>query len=215
VSTIEQGPTAVEIDVVRAWVDGWVVSRSAPAAVEMPGGFRVDVGLPGHLVRYVMFDVAGVRELAGSRAQSGTWIKTAAPAEDVVPLLTPAWTVHDPEFLMTTPLRRGAASVPSGYTVHGEERGDVSVIRVRAADGSVAAGGRIARTGSTAAVDAVSTEPAHRRRGLGGVVMTALADAAARAGAETGVLVATSAGLALYRTLGWTLRSEITPASVA
>jgi GNAT superfamily N-acetyltransferase len=215
VSTIEHGSSVVGMDVVRAWVDGWVLSRSAPAAVEMPGGFRIDVGLPGHVVRYVLFDVAGVRELALGRAERGTWIKTAAPAESVVPSLTPAWTVDDPEFLMSTPLRRGIAAVPSGYTVHGEERGDVIVVRIQAADGSVAAGGRIARTGSTATVDAVSTEPAHRRRGLGGVVMTALTDAAARAGAETGVLVATASGRALYRSLGWELRSEITPAFVA
>ncbi|MYW05355.1 GNAT family N-acetyltransferase [Streptomyces sp. SID3343] len=212
---MERGSPVVGKDVVRAWVDGWVLSRSVPAAVEIPGGFRIDVGEPGHVVRYVLFDIARVRELAVGRADGGTWIKTAAPAEVVVPALTPAWTVNDPEFLMSTPLRRGVTAVPSGYTVHTEERGGVTVVRVRAADGSVAAGGRIARTGSTAVVDVVSTEPAHRRRGLGAVVTTALTDAAAQAGAETAVLVATAQGRALYRSLGWESRSEITPAFVA
>jgi predicted GNAT family acetyltransferase len=49
----------------------------------------------------------------------------------------------------------------------------------------------------------VVTEEAHRRRGLGGLVMRTLADRALEEGAALGVLGAIDAGRALYETLGW------------
>ncbi|WP_406286342.1 GNAT family N-acetyltransferase [Embleya sp. NBC_00896] len=211
-STIDQERAAARSDVVRAWVDGWAVARSVPAPIAVDGGFRLDVGLPGHLVRYVLFDVDAVAELALTRAEPGTWIKTAAPAEQVRSALTPTWTEGAPEYLMTTPLRRTRATAPAGYTIDVETRGGLTSACLLAADRTVAARGRVAVTGSTAVVDDVLTDPAHRRRGLGSVLMTRLADAAAEQGATTGVLVASPAGRELYRTLGWTLRSEITPA---
>ncbi|MFD9068413.1 GNAT family N-acetyltransferase [Kitasatospora purpeofusca] len=57
--------------------------------------------------------------------------------------------------------------------------------------------------------DQIETAPAHRRRGLGSVVMRALEDAGHRHGAATGLLVATPEGKALYSTLGWTLRATM------
>ncbi|MET7299872.1 GNAT family N-acetyltransferase [Embleya sp. NPDC005575] len=199
-------------ELVRAWVTGWAPARELPPPVEVAGGFRLHVGLPGHRVRYVLFDVDRVAELARTRTAPGTWIKVLAPAERVRQDLTPAWIVGEPEYPMTGPLRRATASAPSGYTIEVESTGEVILVRLRAADGDVAAYGRIAVTGETAVADRIGTEAAHRRRGLGSVVMTALGDAAAARGARTGVLVASSDGLALYSTLGWTRHGVLTPA---
>ena len=58
-------------------------------------------------------------------------------------------------------------------------------------------------------VDQVSTEPAHQRRGLGTVVMRALANAALEAGSSTGILGATNQGRALYETLGWKVHAPL------
>lgn len=33
----------------KAWADGWAISRGTSAPVEVPEGYRIDVGLPGHL----------------------------------------------------------------------------------------------------------------------------------------------------------------------
>ncbi|MFF7250344.1 GNAT family N-acetyltransferase [Embleya sp. NPDC008237] len=199
-------------ELIRAWVTGWAPAREVPPPVEVAGGFRLHVGLPGHRVRYVLFDVERVAELARTRTAPGTWIKVLAPAEQLRPLLTPAWTVGEPEYPMTGPLRRATASVPSGYTLEVEPAGAVVLVRLRAADGTVAAHGRIAVTGETAVADRIGTDAAHRRRGLGSVVMTALGDAAAARGAHTGVLVASPDGYALYTTLGWTRHGVLTPA---
>ncbi|WP_436674482.1 GNAT family N-acetyltransferase [Micromonospora sp. URMC 107] len=71
---------------------------------------------------------------------------------------------------------------------------------------------RLAGAGEFGIVDQVATEPAHRRRGLGSVVMRARCDHAAWLGIRTGILVATDDGRALYRALGWTVRSPVSGA---
>jgi predicted GNAT family acetyltransferase len=53
--------------------------------------------------------------------------------------------------------------------------------------------------------DQIITEEAHRRLGLGTVVMLNLDAVAEQAGATNRLLVATAAGRALYECLGWTV----------
>ncbi|WP_127356693.1 GNAT family N-acetyltransferase [Actinacidiphila soli] len=66
-------------------------------------------------------------------------------------------------------------------------------------------------SGSDAAVfDQIETSPAHRRKGLGSLVMRALANAAYDAGATTGVLGATVEGRALQESLGWRTDAPLT-----
>lgn len=211
-SVIDQEQPTATPDVVRAWVGGWAVSRSVRPPVEVAGGFRLEIGLPGHRVRYVLFDVERMAELVPALTAPGTWLKVSAPAERVAPLLTPAWTVGEPEYLMTVPLRRATALAPDGYTLRTATDGGITTVRIHDADGTTAASGQMGVAGPAAVADRILTDPAHRRRGLGSVLMTALGDAAAKRGAATGVLVATRDGLALYRALGWTLREAITPA---
>ncbi|MFJ8742114.1 GNAT family N-acetyltransferase [Embleya sp. NPDC127516] len=211
-STIDRERSISTAELIRAWVTGWAAARSVPAPVEAAGGFRLDVGLPEHRVRYVLHDVGHVAETARTRTDPGTWIKSFGPPERIGPELTPAWTIGDPEYVMTGPLRQAAVVPPSGYTIEVEPVGAVVFVRLLAGDGAVAASGRIGVTGETAVADQIRTDPAHRRRGLGSVLMTALGDAAAERGARTGVLVATPAGRALYTRLGWTLYGVLTPA---
>jgi GNAT superfamily N-acetyltransferase len=53
--------------------------------------------------------------------------------------------------------------------------------------------------------DQIVTDEAHRRLGLGTVVMLNLDAVAEQAGATDRLLVATEAGRALYERLGWTV----------
>jgi GNAT superfamily N-acetyltransferase len=209
-----QALQSVRLEIVRAWVDGWVVSRNAPLPVPEPWGLRVDVGLPGHVTRHVLPAPTpdDLRLLTETISAPGTWLKLCAPAEAVVPWLTPAWSVDGPEFMMTGQLTRGRVTAPDGYTLAVTTRSEVTVARLLSAAGEIAARGQIAVTGRTAVVDQVETAPNHRRRGLGSVVMRALADVAASRGARTGILVATPAGQALYQSIGWTTRTPMTAA---
>ncbi|MEW9554635.1 GNAT family N-acetyltransferase [Nonomuraea sp. NPDC050783] len=200
---------------VRAWVDGWVISRNAPEPVREPWGLRVDVGLPGHVARHIVAAPTPelLRHLTARITAPGTWLKLCAPAEAVAPLLPPPWTVKDREFMMTARLARAAPpEPPPGYTLAVTTRAGVTAARLLTAAGEVAARGQFAVSGTTAVVDQVETAAGHRRRGLGTVVMRTLAARAAARGARTGVLVATAEGQALYETLGWTLHTPMTAA---
>lgn len=197
------------------WVHGWARSRgTAPPAPE-PDGFRIDVGQHGHRVRYVLTspDTAGAR--ARSAASPGTWLKICGPRADAVAALGSPWRTGAPECLMSIGLGTArTGEPPRGYTVGMRESGPVIDVFVRAADGGTAASGRIALRGSSATVDQVVTEPAHRRRGLGRLVMGALGSAAAERGATRAVLVATEDGRGLYTALGWAVDAPLTAAHV-
>ncbi|WP_231950674.1 GNAT family N-acetyltransferase [Allokutzneria albata] len=189
---------------VREWVHGWALTRGTPAPVEEPDGYRVDVGLPGHRVRYVLPDVSTVDERCAALTAPGTWLKICGS-----PAVPPQWTVGGPEYLMGKDLfsPQRVSALP-GYRVSRSSDGVV----VRAADGSLAAAGRFAVWGEASVVDQVVTEPAHRRKGLGSVVMSELDALAVELGAVRAVLVATEDGLALYRRLGWAVLSPVTAA---
>ncbi|RZS40863.1 acetyltransferase (GNAT) family protein [Herbihabitans rhizosphaerae] len=205
---------AADPGVLHAWGRGWAVSRATPPPVAVPGGFRIDVGLPGHVARYLLptVDVDTLLPLIAAITEPGTWLKVCAPEPVVRPLLPAGWTVHAPEYLMTATLRSPAVSAPDGYTLATTVTGGAIDVVVRDPAGVLAASGRAGCDGPTAVIDQVETAPEHRRRGLGRVVMAALADQAARIGAVDGVLVATSDGHALYEALGWSTRSHVTPA---
>lgn len=201
---------------VTAWVHGWALSRRVPAPAAIPGGHRVDVGLPGHRVRRVLhtYDAEALARLALEHAEPGTWIKAGGDADEFHAALPAQWRTADTGYLMTAPFAPAAATPPDPYTLTLDEDGAVITARVLDADGGTAAQGQLAVYAAYAIVDQVETDPAHRRRGLGGTVMRALAGGAYARGARTGVLVATDEGRALYESLGWTWRSDVPGAYV-
>lgn len=223
-----EGGARAPVRAVAAWVDGWARSRGTAAPRVVPGGFRIEVGLPHHRARYVLPaadpDVLGalVREIG----TPGLWIKVCAPRAVVARALTASWRFSEPQYLMTTPLTRAAAPPPApppGYRLDVTRQDGVFEARVLptsadATPGTPAASGRAALTTGapgglrSAVFDMIGTAEEHRRRGLGRLVMAALASSAAEHGARQGVLVASPEGRALYRALGWQLRSPVTEA---
>ncbi|MFD0369059.1 GNAT family N-acetyltransferase [Streptomyces sp. NPDC059071] len=200
--------------ITSAWVRGWTVSRGTPPAVVEPWGYRIDVGLPGHVFRHVLPhpDEVSVGKLCAAVTEPGAWLKVMAAPEDVAPWITEGWTIpDDPGFMMTKRLDPSVRPAPpEGYARTTETGEGVIRVRILAPDGTLAARGQIAPTGPTAVADQIETDPAHRRRGLGANVMRTLEAAAAQAGAETGVLSATTDGMALYDSLDWYYRGPLT-----
>ncbi|OEJ25048.1 GNAT family N-acetyltransferase [Streptomyces agglomeratus] len=196
-------------DAIRAWVDGWVVSRGAADPVPQPWGLTVDVGLPHHATRHVLTDAdeATVRKLAEAYGAPAVALKVFLEPETVAPWLGPEWVSDGPGWLMTTPLAgrpgRETPAAPDGYALKSWRRGGVTRVLVVAPDGGFAARGQVAPTGGTAVVDQVETAPAHRRKGLGALVMSVLHEAAYAQGATVGILGATTDGRGLYESLGW------------
>ncbi|MFG2011394.1 GNAT family N-acetyltransferase [Micromonospora sp. NPDC048868] len=208
------GPPHTQAELVMAWGRGWAVSRDTPTPVAVPGGFRIDVGRPGHRVRHVLhtYDADSLGRLGRELTEPGTWIKVSGDRAGLRAALPDAWTLDIAGHLMSAPLTPGAAEPPAPYATRVVAEGGVVVATVLDAYGHRAAIGRLAAAGEFGIVDQVETEPAHRRRGLGSVVMRALCDHAARLGMRTGILVATDEGRALYRALGWTARSDLSGA---
>ncbi|MFF9477858.1 GNAT family N-acetyltransferase [Streptomyces sp. NPDC014733] len=211
------------VRVIEVWAHGWARARTHPAPRAVPGGFRIELGSPRDAVRYIVPapDPGALRDLARTVAAPHTWLKIFAPRAEVAPLLSDAWRLHGPQYLMTAPPPPSdqVTPAPPGYRLDTEECDGILDVRVWAtgdAAGVPAASGRTALTGGTggapvsAVYDMITTEPAHRRRGLGRLVMTTLGVHAARRGATEGVLVATPSGRELYTALGWCLRSPVT-----
>lgn len=212
-------------EVVRSWVDGWVVSRGAAPPVVESWGFTIDVGQAKHPTRHVLgatgtgIQEADVRKVAASVSGADAWLKIFDRPDRVTPWLGPEWWL-DPElgYLMTVPftssppLTPHQLSAPDGYRLRTWARGGVIRAMVTAVDGSWAARGQIAPTGRTAVADQIETSPGHRRKGLGSLVMRTLALAAVEQGAEIGVLAGTPEGRALYESLGWRVVAELTSA---
>ncbi|NRQ32313.1 GNAT family N-acetyltransferase [Nonomuraea sp. NN258] len=178
----------------------------------------MEVGLPGHVTRHIIPNPTQetLERLTAAITVPGTWLKICAPVETVAPWIPGTWSVKVEEYMMTATLTRAAprprAVAPPGYTLAITTRSGVTVARLLTDDGEIAARGQFAVSGRTAVVDQVETAVNHRRRGLGTVIMRTLAATAWSAGARTGVLVATGEGQALYRTLGWSLHTEVTAA---
>ncbi|MGW6206308.1 GNAT family N-acetyltransferase [Streptomyces sp. NPDC055089] len=197
----------------RAWVEGWAVSRGAAPPVVEPWGFTVDVGLAGHVTRHVLADAdeSLVRKVTETAAAPGTWIKVFLPLQTVAPWVTPGWRFDDDGFLMSAPLHPTAARAPDGYQVRTWARGGVTRVLVRTEGGAFAARGQVAvSTRGCVVVDQVETSPDHRRKGLGSLVMRTLGNAAVATGSSTGVLAATTEGQSLYEALGWHTHSPLT-----
>ncbi|MGW3646497.1 GNAT family N-acetyltransferase [Streptomyces sp. NPDC000878] len=205
---------------VRAWVDGWVVSRGASPPLVEPWGYTIDVGTAEHVTRHVLDAVNDaveertVRKVADAVTGTGVTLKVFADPATVVGRLGEGWrTDPEPGFLMSVPLTPAEApAAPDGYRVRVWTRAGVTRVMLAAPDGSWAARGQIAPTGRTAVVDQVETSPAHRRRGLGSFVMRTLAREAVAQGAEQGVLAGTPDGRALYEALGWRVDALLTNA---
>ncbi|MEU2788958.1 GNAT family N-acetyltransferase [Streptomyces sp. NPDC007100] len=216
---------AAHRDTVRTWVYGWARCRGTATPVAVPGGFHIDIGLPEHAGRYVLpaADPGLLRGLAASITVPNLWIKVCAPREEIAPLLPPAWEFAEPQFLMSAalPVSAGPVVPPPGYLVETADKDGTGVIDCRvldAATGEPAAWGRAALTHASAppsaVYDKINTAPAHRRRGLGSLLMHALTAYAVRLGATHGILVASPAGRSLYRSLGWQYHAPLTAARI-
>ncbi|TWF89900.1 acetyltransferase (GNAT) family protein [Streptomyces capillispiralis] len=204
----------MDAELVRSWVEGWVVSRGAAPPVAEAWGLTVVVGLTGQVTRHVLPDAneSLVRKLTETATAPGTWLKLFLPPQTVAPWVAPGWRFDDDGFLMSAPLHPTAAEAPEGYQVRTWARGGVTRVLVLTEDGEFAARGQVAvpSPGRTAVVDQVETSPAHRRRGLGGLVMRTLENATVAAGSSTAVLAATTEGQALYESLGWRTHGPLT-----
>ncbi|HEY9393132.1 MAG TPA: GNAT family N-acetyltransferase [Nocardioides sp.] len=207
-------------DLVARWARGWAYARGFPRPAAVPGGVRVEVREAGRQVEWVATDdaetLAGLVDTARATPEAWLSVVTESPA-GVRPWFVEAGLVANDgeEALMSIDLADHASrAVPEGYRAEVERDGGVFTVTVSAGE-AVAARGRIAVIGADAVADQIETEPDHRRRGLGGAVMSLLVAAAREAGAVHGLLVASEMGEPLYDGLGWRVDARLVSARSA
>lgn len=197
------------------WAEGWSATRNHPSPRATAYGRYVEVGLPQQRGRHVVDEHANalIPELAASIVAPWTFIKALGSPDDIGRMIPEDWSIDPTVWLMTATLdRQPARDVgPAGYraTVSRER---ALLVELHDNDGRLGASGRAAVVGRCCVFDQIVTAEDHRRRGLGSDVMRRLGQEAVLLGAETGVLVATDDGQALYSRLGWTLEGAVTSA---
>jgi len=202
------------LETFTAWNRGWAHARGVAPPVPHADGFRIDVGLPRQVVRYVFpRATATISRLGEAITQPWAFLKANATGAELRALLPPQWQLQPDGFMMTcneAPFR-GVAALPAGYVLHVDDAAAAQTgrahVRLDAPDGSPAASGHLALVGRHAIYDRIVTDDAHQRRGLGRAVMHALQRVAHAHGRHAGVLVATPMGRLLYESLGWRLHA--------
>ncbi|GAA0211281.1 hypothetical protein GCM10010492_06370 [Saccharothrix mutabilis subsp. mutabilis] len=203
-------------DLVRRWERGWRECRGWATPEEARGGLH---SVQDQATRYreiiaLHDDDATVRTLAeeAAAATRTTWVTVATTRpEEVEHALHAAGmrprATH--EYLMTRALADHPTRTPAEpYRVTTTATGALLKAEVRHGD-ALAAGGQASVVDGHAVPDRIETQPDHRRRGLGTVVMGALITEAASHGAHTGILVASPEGRSLYTSLGWSLAATV------
>src|SRR5690606_40763859 len=179
------------------WHAGWTTSRGYRMLGADADSITVHVAYPGREVEHVaLADAPGVHAALLDRLTGHPDHWVTLPTSDrqaTERLVREAGYVHrEPEWLMTRPLagHPPATSPPDGLELVHSFRAGVHVVEVVTTDGSLAAKGQLAIVGRDAVADRIFTMPSYRRRGLGRLVMGALASAAVPPGAAHGVLIA-------------------------
>ncbi|MFD4639365.1 GNAT family N-acetyltransferase [Lentzea sp. NPDC058436] len=199
-------------ELVERWHRGWIAADGLTSE-RRDGYLVVHVDRPHRRYEWIATDDAETAEMARIVAASAepNWLSvpTLAPRKVIAELEAAGLVVARPDetFMRRALAGHPAPEPPAGYAVEVTE-GPVIGVRVLA-DGEVAASGFMAVVGRDAVAHRIETSEAHRRRGLGSVVMGALVGEAVRAGAETGLLFASTDGVHLYVRLGWEKISDL------
>ncbi len=198
------------------WLAARSIARGLPAPVADHGGFRVDTGGEVEIRRWAFTRTGnGLSQLGRMLDAPGHFLKLCGTGEELLAVLPPNWQLQkEPGYVMQGPEEGPPpAALPAGYTLQLDRDARGSRVAILAPDGALAASGTAAEAAGVFVYDRIITEPDHRRRGLGRVVMAALRETQADR-AATELLVATDDGRALYATLGWRAISPFVTAEI-
>ena len=206
-------------DLIARWADAWAISRGAAMPVARHGGLYIHVDQPDQIGRYIFaqLDADAIRPLAASIDRSLLYLKICAPADAVRPLLPHDWEIATPGYMMTAPLSvmlDRPPAFPAEFKLRITCSDSITFAHILGAAGEEAARGRIVAVDDLIVFDRIRTADHYQRRGLGSAIMRALAAEARQSGIKDAMLCATPAGRELYTSLGWSLHSDYTTASL-
>ncbi|MDX6282816.1 MAG: hypothetical protein QOH03_3887 [Kribbellaceae bacterium] len=213
-------------ELVRRWAHGWTLCRGLAAPLDRSDALEVTLGLPGRdrevftltdhpeTVNHLAISAAKAEQpREGTREGEVVWltVTTDQPVAKAAVLEQAGLKLLDePCLLMSIDLsKHPARTAPPEYRLETVSDGPLEYAKVIDAHGNVAARGMAAIVGQDAVLHDIHTDPAHRRRGLGSVVMSLLSRRATNRGAATGLLMATTDGGYLYTRLGWSTEATM------
>ncbi|SER94543.1 Acetyltransferase (GNAT) family protein [Lentzea xinjiangensis] len=195
------------------WHRGWIAADGLTSE-RRDGHLVVHVNRPHRRYEWIVTDEADVAAVAGTVAATAepNWLSvlTHAPRRVTAEIEAAGMVVARPDESFMGRVLDGhpSATPPAGYAVE-VRRSPVIDVRVLTRDGDQAASGLMAVVGDDAVAHRIETAEAHRRRGLGSVVMGTLVREALKDGARTGLLFSSTDGVHLYRELGWEKISDL------
>jgi GNAT superfamily N-acetyltransferase len=206
-------------DLIARWADAWAISRGAAMPVARDGGLYIHVDQPDQIGRYIFaqVDAEAIRPLAASIDRPLLYLKVCAPADAVRPLLPHGWEIATPGYMMTAPLsvmHDRPSAMPAEFEIRITYECPITFAHILDAAGEEAARGRIVSVDGLIVFDRIRTADQYQRRGLGSAIMRALAAEARQSGGKDAMLCATPVGRELYTSLGWSLHSDYTTASL-
>lgn len=195
------------VELLRRWVEGWRLCRGLGPVIEYDDALAVVLRLPGRERElFALTDEPAVVDRLAAGTIEDVWLTvTTEDGDGVARRLAGAGLepFAEQKMLMSIELRDHPQPATSSYQLELTSDGPLEYVRILAADGTVAARGMVSIVDNDAVMHDIQTDPAHRRRGLGSVVMGVLSRRAIERGAESGLLMATAEGVHLYRKLGW------------
>jgi hypothetical protein len=208
----------VDPALLESWMRARSVSRGLPQPVREGGGLRLESGLPHETRRYLFARATQtLRDIAESVHEPRIFLKLCDTPAVLRNFAPPRWQIPAPNFVMTCDdavmPRSDATKLPPGYRLELKTESAVTSAFILAPDGVTAASGYAAEYAGVFIYDRIVANEAHRRKGLGTALMTALASARTSVTARQ-ILVATAAGRELYRGLGWTDYAPYTTAVI-
>ena len=197
----------LNLALIERWLTGRSLARGRPLPVKDSGGLCVEVGNAEEVRRHVFLDAGPALQACAAQTRTPLIFLKAAVAPDVMRAALPErWRTEDAAYLMHGPtVISGKGTLSPDYHISLEVEHGGYIVRVTHASGELAASGRVAVHAGSAVFDQIVTDEAHRRVGLGTVVMLNLDALAEKAGVTERLLVSTKAGRALYERLGWTV----------
>ena len=208
------GNRGVDPLLLNAWLSARSVARGIALPIPDRGGFRVDTNSDAELVRWVFPKMeAGLVKLAASITKPRCFLKLCATPDELRAALPDRWQLHAPNYFMRATMEPDARRLAAGYRIQVDRVDTVLQAQIFSEVGALAASGYAAETHGVFIYDRIVTEPEHRRRGLGHVLMKTLHAARQRLDTPE-LLVATEDGRALYSTLGWETISPYSTASI-
>ncbi|MGG6893078.1 MULTISPECIES: GNAT family N-acetyltransferase [Rhizobium] len=200
--------------ILNAWLSARSIARGLAPPLPEYGGFRIDTNSDVEVSRWIFPKLGpGLKELVRSIDDPRYFVKLCGEAGELRSALPDFWTLHAPCYFMRANGVHPKRPLAQGYEIDIRRVGSAVEVRVFSDTGLLAASGYGAETEDVFVYDRIATDPAHRRKGLGNAVMTALQGAKASPTVPE-LLVATEDGRALYTTLGWKTISPYSTASI-